>query len=324
VPALETFAFVEALEMPVNILRRFQGAVEILVHCVPEDINTYIVSDKHWLAENILCLLSNAVKYSNSGCVTLAATLQHNVKKYSFDDEDPPQDQPPYQQLLPFSNSSGNSSNSSSFYASVEVLTTLSTDQGNNDAVGSLAPRTAESTGNGGVGLRRRTSAAVVKASSAASTSQDSGGIDGLGGVEGLNDLHGNSRESGPLLVAGLNAPPGLQQQHQRSSSITGVNAVPIYPRYNRSSSANSSMDTSPLNTPRDDATDRGGPWDGESTSKPGTATGTATVSSDFGTATGSEQHVRAARTQSMVRITVEDNGIGLSAEARSGLFRVR
>ena len=31
-----------------------------------------IITDKHWFTENILCLLSNAVKYSNGGVVTVA------------------------------------------------------------------------------------------------------------------------------------------------------------------------------------------------------------------------------------------------------------
>jgi CheY-like chemotaxis protein len=34
-----------------------------------------IITDKHWFAENILCLLSNAVKYSNGGTVTV--TIKH-------------------------------------------------------------------------------------------------------------------------------------------------------------------------------------------------------------------------------------------------------
>lgn len=33
-----------------------------------------IITDKHWFKENILCLLSNAVKYSNGGIVTVTVS----------------------------------------------------------------------------------------------------------------------------------------------------------------------------------------------------------------------------------------------------------
>jgi hypothetical protein len=248
--------------------------VEILVHCVPEDINTYIVSDKHWLAENILCLLSNAVKYSNSGCVTLAATLQHNVKKYSFDEEDEDDED---DQIQPLHNKS------SSFYGNLK----RSISDGEGEAVessivpidGSGFPIEATNTG-----LRQRTSAAAFKTSSITHQVQDGG--------QPYRELNRKSL-------------------HDPSSGLDGLTR----PKATKTPSSvhSSSVDTSLMTTPRDK-------WE---EAKTGTATGTATVSSDFGTATGSEQHVRAARTQSMVRITVEDNGIGLSAEARRGLFRV-
>jgi CheY-like chemotaxis protein len=35
----------------------------------------FVITDKHWFAENLLCLLSNAVKYSDGGIVTL--TVEH-------------------------------------------------------------------------------------------------------------------------------------------------------------------------------------------------------------------------------------------------------
>ena len=42
-----------------------------------------IITDKHWFAENILCLLSNAVKYSSGGIVTV--TVEHRL---AFTDTD--------------------------------------------------------------------------------------------------------------------------------------------------------------------------------------------------------------------------------------------
>ena len=43
-----------------------------------------IISDKHWLTENIICLLSNAVKYSNGGAVKIF--IEH-VQADEIDDE---------------------------------------------------------------------------------------------------------------------------------------------------------------------------------------------------------------------------------------------
>ena len=38
-------------------------------------ICSHIITDKQWLMENVPCLLSNTVKYSNKGCVEVAVTL---------------------------------------------------------------------------------------------------------------------------------------------------------------------------------------------------------------------------------------------------------
>ena len=39
-----------------------------------------IISDKHWLIENVICLLSNAVKYSNGGAVKILVEHVQSVK----------------------------------------------------------------------------------------------------------------------------------------------------------------------------------------------------------------------------------------------------
>ena len=38
-------------------------------------ISSHIITDKQWFQENIICLLSNAVKYSSEGTVTISMTL---------------------------------------------------------------------------------------------------------------------------------------------------------------------------------------------------------------------------------------------------------
>lgn len=44
-----------------------------------------IISDKHWLIENVICLLSNAVKYSNGGAVKI---LVEHVQSVTHDVQD--------------------------------------------------------------------------------------------------------------------------------------------------------------------------------------------------------------------------------------------
>ena len=45
------------------------------MNSLPLSMCQFVITDKHWFAENLLCLLSNAVKYSDSGVVTI--TVEH-------------------------------------------------------------------------------------------------------------------------------------------------------------------------------------------------------------------------------------------------------
>jgi CheY-like chemotaxis protein len=62
----------------VTCLKAFQPNVSIAVVPLPAGICDVIVTDKHWLMENVLCYLSNAVKYSASGHVTVSASLDNS------------------------------------------------------------------------------------------------------------------------------------------------------------------------------------------------------------------------------------------------------
>ena len=42
---------------------------------LPSDLSDFIITDGHWLLENLLCLLSNAIKYSSSGEISLTIEL---------------------------------------------------------------------------------------------------------------------------------------------------------------------------------------------------------------------------------------------------------
>jgi signal transduction histidine kinase len=65
------------------------------VHPFDDNICPYLLSDKHWLTENMMCLLSNAIKYGDTGHVdvhikVIGAPTYDNVlsllKKDSYHD----------------------------------------------------------------------------------------------------------------------------------------------------------------------------------------------------------------------------------------------
>jgi signal transduction histidine kinase len=68
-PALETFDLSAAITSAVTCVKHVLSDRLILVHPFDESICASLVSDKHWLTENMLCLLSNAIKYGDSGHV---------------------------------------------------------------------------------------------------------------------------------------------------------------------------------------------------------------------------------------------------------------
>ena len=75
VPAMETFELASTLAMSVTCMNHVQSSRSIIMHPVDSEICPFVISDKHWLSENILCLLSNAMKYSDDGVVDLRVKL---------------------------------------------------------------------------------------------------------------------------------------------------------------------------------------------------------------------------------------------------------
>ncbi len=75
VPKNETIDLSETLTMPLHCMINIQQKVKIsLIPFNDQDICSHIITDKQWLQENVLCLLSNAVKYSAGGEVTIKVT----------------------------------------------------------------------------------------------------------------------------------------------------------------------------------------------------------------------------------------------------------
>jgi signal transduction histidine kinase/DNA-binding response OmpR family regulator len=77
-PNLDSIHFHETLSLPLNCMKNIQDRIQITLLPLSHKINCHIITDKQWLQENILCLLSNAVKYSTCGTVTMKVYLQEN------------------------------------------------------------------------------------------------------------------------------------------------------------------------------------------------------------------------------------------------------
>eukprot|EP00981_Chlorochromonas_danica_P000884 scaffold212_cov174-Ochromonas_danica.AAC.10 len=67
IPKHETIDLVETLLLPLNCMKDIQQRVSIVLEPIPPEICSHVITDKQWLQENVLCLLSNAVKYSSGG-----------------------------------------------------------------------------------------------------------------------------------------------------------------------------------------------------------------------------------------------------------------
>ena len=74
-PKYETVNLMEAIQMPLQCMQSIQDKIPIALDPFPIEIATHIITDRQWLQENLFCLLSNAVKYSAEGMVTIRVSL---------------------------------------------------------------------------------------------------------------------------------------------------------------------------------------------------------------------------------------------------------
>ena len=79
VPKFETVSLRSALDMPSKMIRDAHSSIDIQTMTVSDEISSHIITDKQWLLENLLCLLSNAAKYSHKGRVDVIVTLEAGV-----------------------------------------------------------------------------------------------------------------------------------------------------------------------------------------------------------------------------------------------------
>jgi len=76
-PKYETIHLLQTLNIPFDCMRNMQDKIQIKLNDISsEEICSHVITDKQWLQENILCLLSNAVKYSNDGMVSVSVSVK--------------------------------------------------------------------------------------------------------------------------------------------------------------------------------------------------------------------------------------------------------
>ena len=77
VPANGTFELANTVSMTYRCVRStIPTGRHLVIHPLPADLCPMIISDSHWLLENLLCLTSNAIKYSDSGDINLIVTME--------------------------------------------------------------------------------------------------------------------------------------------------------------------------------------------------------------------------------------------------------
>ena len=77
-PHRERTSVQDCLKWAVKCMKAMQSRVPIVIETSTTEYCDFVLTDKLWLMENILCYLSNAVKYSLSGAVSVHVDLIYN------------------------------------------------------------------------------------------------------------------------------------------------------------------------------------------------------------------------------------------------------
>jgi CheY-like chemotaxis protein len=84
IPLMGTIDLWETLSLPLNCMKNIQNRVNISLSPINNTrICNFIFTDKQWLQENLLCLLSNAAKYSSEGNVTVKVSLRKSGNPFA-------------------------------------------------------------------------------------------------------------------------------------------------------------------------------------------------------------------------------------------------
>lgn len=78
-PSIESVNFSETMKWAVGCMVQSDAKVPIVILPIPDAIHNQLYTDKQWLMENVLCLLSNALKFTTEGQITIRCSLQGSV-----------------------------------------------------------------------------------------------------------------------------------------------------------------------------------------------------------------------------------------------------
>ena len=90
-PSKSSFPLLCALNGPIkwmNSMLPKDGRINIILNKININIEQNIITDKHWIEENLLCLLSNAVKYSSRGDINIKVTFKSKNNRIRISVED--------------------------------------------------------------------------------------------------------------------------------------------------------------------------------------------------------------------------------------------
>ena len=82
-PSIESVNFSDTMSWAVGCMVTTQGTVPIVLEPIPAAIHDHIYTDKQWLMENMLCLLSNAQKFTTEGAITIRCSLHAKLMEGS-------------------------------------------------------------------------------------------------------------------------------------------------------------------------------------------------------------------------------------------------
>jgi CheY-like chemotaxis protein len=75
VPTMESIHLIDTLTAPISCVQDLQNRIGIQVEPIDKRISEFVITDRQWLQDNILCLVSNAVKFSMKGTCTIRVFL---------------------------------------------------------------------------------------------------------------------------------------------------------------------------------------------------------------------------------------------------------
>jgi signal transduction histidine kinase/ActR/RegA family two-component response regulator len=75
VATMSTVDLKESLDWVTNCIRRVSDKVPLRVFDMASDLCRFIITDKQWLDENLLCLTSNAIKFTTTGSIDISISV---------------------------------------------------------------------------------------------------------------------------------------------------------------------------------------------------------------------------------------------------------